>query len=91
MAETAIDINSHIITQTGNMVTDDYYESFIRTGALKIISLTLAEKLATSAVLRNRLVHEYDFINHEIVLDVVKLAENLYPQYIEPIERYISI
>lgn len=57
LIEAAIDINTHIIVQTGNTVPDDYYESFIKTGEYKIISLDLAEKLAPSAGLRNRLVH----------------------------------
>jgi uncharacterized protein YutE (UPF0331/DUF86 family) len=60
-------------------------------GELKIISLELAEKLAPSAGLRNRLVHEYDRLEHSIVLDAVRNAENLYPQYVKQIEDYISV
>lgn len=54
LIEAAIDINSHLIVQTGNATPDDYYESFIKVGELKIISADLAEKLAPSAGLRNR-------------------------------------
>ena len=60
LIEAAIDINTHIIVQTGSPPPDDYYESFIRAGKLGIISSELAENLAPSAGLRNRLVHEYD-------------------------------
>lgn len=89
LIEAAIDINTHIIVQTGNTAPDDYYESFINAGALKIISMDLAEKLAPSAGLRNRLVHEYDSLEHSIVLDAVKMAEELYPRYVKEIEDYI--
>ena len=90
LIEAAIDVNTYLIVQTGNTIPDDYYESFIKAGELKIISLELAEKLVPSAGLRNRLVHEYDRLEHSIVLDAVRMAENLYPQYIKQIGDYIS-
>jgi uncharacterized protein YutE (UPF0331/DUF86 family) len=90
LIEAAIDINTYIIVQTGNKVPDDYYESFIKLGELNIISADLAEKLAPSAGLRNRLVHEYDTLEHSMVLDAVRRAEELYPAYIKQIENYIS-
>ena len=80
LIEAAIDINTHIIVQTGNTAPDDYYESFIKAGHLKIISSDLAEKLAPSAGLRNRLVHEYDLLDHSMVLAAVGMAEELYPK-----------
>ena len=58
LIEAAIDINTHIIVHTGNAPPDDYYESFIKLGELRAISKKLAGKLAPSAGLRNRLVHE---------------------------------
>ncbi len=90
LIEAAIDINTHIITQTKNMVPDDYYESFIKMGELRIIPRLIAEKLAPSAGLRNRLVHEYDTLEHHIILNAVKTAEGLYTEYIKALEFYIS-
>jgi uncharacterized protein YutE (UPF0331/DUF86 family) len=90
LIEAAIDINSHLIVQIGNAAPDDYYESFIKVGELRIISADLAEKLAPSAGLRNRLVHEYDLLDHSLVLEAVKMAEKLYPKYIKEIETFIS-
>jgi uncharacterized protein YutE (UPF0331/DUF86 family) len=90
LIEAAVDINKHIIVQTSNTAPNDYYESFIKAGELKIISADLAEKLAPLAGLRNRLVHEYDFLEHSIVLDAVRIVEKLYPEYVKEIENYIS-
>ena len=90
LIEAAVDINTHIIVQTGNTVPDGYYESFIMAGEKGIISADLAEKLAPSAGLRNRLVHEYDLLDHSLVLEAVKMAEKLYPKYIKEIETFIS-
>jgi uncharacterized protein YutE (UPF0331/DUF86 family) len=41
--EAAIDINTYIIVQTGNIAPDNYYDTFIKAGELKIISKELAE------------------------------------------------
>jgi len=76
--------------EAGHTVPDDYYESFIRAGELKIISLDLAQKLAPSSGLRNRLVHEYDRLDHSMVLKAVNMAEELFPQYIKAINDYLS-
>lgn len=89
LIEAAIDINTHIIVGSGNPAPDDYYESFIRAGELKILSLELSEKLAPSAGLRNRLVHEYDLLDHSMVLDAITMTEQLYPKYVKEIVGYI--
>jgi len=90
LIEAAIDINTYIIVQTGHTVPDDYYESFINAGTLQIISSDLAEKLAPSAGLRNRLVHEYNMLEHSVVLDAVRKAEDLHTEYVRQVERYIQ-
>ncbi len=73
-----------------NIFSLNSYESFIKAGELSIISADLAEELAPSAGLRNRLVHEYDLLDHSLVLEAVKMAEELYPGYIKEIETFIA-
>ncbi len=90
LIEAAIDINTYVIVQTGHPAPDDYYESFLKMGELRIISLDLANKLAPSAGLRNRLVHEYDRLEHPMVLDAVKSAQELYSLYIKEMNDYLS-
>lgn len=90
LIEAAIDINAHLIAQQGGAVPDNYYECFIRAGELRILPAGLAKKLAPSAGVRNRLVHEYDTIKHALVLEAVAMVEELYPEYIKEIEKYIS-
>jgi uncharacterized protein YutE (UPF0331/DUF86 family) len=91
LIEAAIDINTHLIIQRGSKVPDDYYESFIKAGESNIIPAKLADNLAPSAGLRNRLVHEYDLLEHSTVLKAVKFTLNLYPEYIKVIENYLSV
>jgi uncharacterized protein YutE (UPF0331/DUF86 family) len=91
LIEAAIDLNLHIIIESGHSLPEDYYESFIRAGELKITSLDLAKKLAPSAGLRNRLVHEYDLLEHSMVLKAVKMAQELYSQYVKEINDYLKL
>jgi uncharacterized protein YutE (UPF0331/DUF86 family) len=90
LIEAAIDINTHILVQKGGEAPDDYYHSFIMMGAVAVLSRDLAERLAPSAGLRNRLVHEYDLIDHTLVLDAVRMADTLYPRYVLEIENYLT-
>jgi uncharacterized protein YutE (UPF0331/DUF86 family) len=90
LIEAAIDINTHMVVGSGYAPPEDYYQSFIRAGELGFLSPGLAEKLAPSAGLRNRLVHEYDRIDHSIILKAVTMAEELYPEYVEEISAVLS-
>lgn len=90
LIEAAIDINTHLVVQTGHSAPDDYYESFIKIGSMKIIPADLALKLAPSAGLRNRLVHEYDMLEHSLVLEAVAMAEDKYAEYVKHINAYLS-
>lgn len=90
LIEAAADVNTHIIVGTGNRAPDDYYESFVRMGELRILPVELARRLAPSAGLRNRLVHEYDVLDHSIVLDAAKMAGDLYPEYVRRIEDFLA-
>ena len=90
MVEAAIDINSQMVIGSGYAPPDDYYPSFIRAGELGFLSPGLAEKLAPSAGLGNRLVHEYDRIDHSIILQSVTMAEELYADYVGEISAVLS-
>lgn len=90
IVEAAVDINTHIVVQTGHQSPSDYYQSFIAIGELGVITMDLAEKLAPSAGLRNRLVHEYDIIDHLIVFRAIKTAVDVYPEYVRAIENYLA-
>lgn len=90
LIEAAIDINVHLIAAAGSPPPDDYHESFIKAGQLGILSPPLAERLAPSAGLRNRLVHEYNGLDDAIILRSVRIAEELYPQFVKEINNYIA-
>lgn len=55
-----------------------------------ILPLELAEQLAPSAGLRNRLVHEYDALNYDLILKAICIAEDLYPRYVQLVKDYLD-
>lgn len=85
LIEAAIDLNTHLLVQDGHGAPDDYHQGFLRLADHGVLPRDLADALALSAGLRNRLVHEYD----AIVLDAVRKAQDLFPKYVEAIERYL--
>ena len=90
LIEAALDLNMHLLAQGGRKLPDDYYQSFLLMGEQGILSKELTAALAPSDGLRNRLVHEYEVIDDAVVIKAVRLAQDLYPQYVTAIERHLK-
>ncbi|MEW6040777.1 MAG: HepT-like ribonuclease domain-containing protein, partial [Elusimicrobiota bacterium] len=85
-----IDINYHIITESGFPPPRDYYSSFIKLGEMKIVPAVLAEKLASLAGIRNRLAHEYNDIDEKLIYEAVKFCFTDFPKYLEYVNTFIK-
>ena len=90
IVEAAVDINSHILVESGRAAPDDLFTSFISLGDLGVLDPDFAASIAPSAGLRNRLVHEYDTIDDSLVLTAVDLAVEQYPVYVAQVDAYLS-
>ena len=90
IVEVATDINGHIVVDEGYSPPEDYYTSFLKLSEAGVISKDFAKDLAPSAGLRNRLVHEYEEIDDEIVYKSVKRAIENYSKYIKEIDEYLK-
>jgi uncharacterized protein YutE (UPF0331/DUF86 family) len=88
--EAAVDTNLHLLRSRGHPVPSDYFQSFTELGRQGMIPQPLADSLAPSAGLRNRLVHEYDRLDDAIVLDAVRTARVGFAAYLRAIERHID-
>lgn len=83
-----IDVNYHLITESGQPPPSDYFTSFLKLADLGVIEAEFARRLAPAAGLGNRLVHEYEEI------DPVKVFEALAPAgadivaYLRAVEAY---
>lgn len=85
-----IDINYHLITESGRPPPKDYHESFIELGAMGILDRAFAARIAMSAGLRNRIVHEYDDIDPRKVFDAITAALADLPVYLDAVLKYPS-
>lgn len=90
LIESAIDINMHLVVSNDQSPPETYRDSFLAMAKIGAISSELAIEIAPSAGLRNRLVHDYDDLNLEIIYSAIDFALTLYPKYLQQIEQYIQ-
>ena len=86
----ATDINQLIVEGLGHAVPQTYYSSFVAVQELSILPQDLAARLANTTGLRNRLVHQYEKLSHEVVYYSLKPLVKNYQQYIVLIRDYIQ-
>jgi uncharacterized protein YutE (UPF0331/DUF86 family) len=85
-----IDVNFHLITESGHAPPKDYHESFVLLGTLGVMKADLAKEMATAAGLRNRIVHEYDDIDPERVYEALPVAVRQIPAYLDHVQRFME-
>ncbi len=85
-----IDINYHLITESGNPPPRDYYESFLELVKLQILPGEFARQAAACAGLRNRIVHEYEEIEPTKVYEGLQAAARDIPQYLSHIVEFVK-
>lgn len=85
-----IDINYHLVTESGQPPPKDYHESFQMLGDIGIVPGDIAREIAFSAGLRNRIVHEYDEIDESKVYEALKMAVQQIPIYLNHVNRFIE-
>jgi uncharacterized protein YutE (UPF0331/DUF86 family) len=83
-----IDINYHVITESGHPPPSDYHASFAKLGELKILEPDFARRISRCAGLRNRLVHEYNEIDSRKVFESLETSLVDVPIYLKRIEEY---
>lgn len=86
IADTAIDINTHIIAELNLHVPDDYQSTFMTLGEHKIFPMEFALTIAPSVGLRNMIVHRYGRVDIKKMVDDIKTNIGQYQEY----ARYIS-
>ena len=87
----AIDINQHLIAElgVGTEKIKGYEDTFYALAELQVYDKDFAARIAPSAGLRNRLVHEYNNTQEKIIYDSVSDALKQYAQYCDAILKFI--
>jgi uncharacterized protein YutE (UPF0331/DUF86 family) len=90
LVEAATDISSYLLVELHQVTPSTYVDSFILAGQNGIITQDLAATLSKSGGMRNRLVHNYDEINHKIVFLAISRALEEYSIYIRQVNNYLD-
>ncbi len=90
IVDAAIDINTHIIAEKKLEVPDDYHGTFEELFRGKILTHELAKKIAPSVGLRNRIIHQYEKVDLDLMLSSAKKGITDYVEYLKQIKNFID-
>ena len=85
-----IDVNYHLLTETGHPPPPDYYQSFLQLARLGVLDHEFAPRIAGCAGLRNRIVHEYNELDPRKVYEALQTALRDIPIYLRRIGEYLE-
>jgi len=84
-----IDINYHLLTESGHPPPVDYHGSFSKLADLGVLDREFAARIAPCAGLRNRIVHEYDDLDPSKVFEALQSAVHDIPHYLAKVNEFI--
>ena len=84
-----IDINYHLLTESGQPPPPDYYQSFIQLAVLGVYPHEFGQRIAACAGLRNRIAHEYDDIDPQKLFEAVRQAVIDVPKYLRRVNAWL--
>ncbi len=90
IVDLALDINNIILSYKGKPAAADYFNSFIDLTDCNVLEPAFATQIAPSSGLRNRLVHEYEEINNQIVYNSIEKTIDMYVLYMKEIKKVIQ-
>lgn len=85
-----IDVNYHLLTESGEPPPRDYFQSFVALGRLGVLEPEFARRIASCAGLRNRLVHEYDALDPAKVYEALQTTVSDLPRYLDAVRRFLD-
>ncbi|MBM2817823.1 MAG: hypothetical protein HW401_413 [Parcubacteria group bacterium] len=90
IVDTALDINTHIITASGFSMPDDSYSTFVVLGENKVLSMDFALRIAPSVGLRNLIVHKYGKVDLKRMVDDVAKEIGDYIEYLKLVNSFLD-
>lgn len=85
-----IDINNHIIRYAHLRVPEDFQSSFLILAEKEILPEEFARRIAPVVGLRNRLVHRYEMINLDILLDTTRKNKEDFKEYVKHVYKFLE-
>lgn len=85
LVETAAGINAHLASRLLGEAPADYHDSFVKAAQIGALEASFGGEIARSAGLRNRIVHEYEKVDHAVVHAAIPIALEQYRRYLRQI------
>lgn len=89
VVESAVNINNELLLSI-NKISDSYYNSFMDLKKLNFFDDKLIDKLSNTAGFRNRLAHDYMYLDTKITIESIRNILKLYTKYIIMVYDYIE-
>lgn len=89
LVDEIIDINNHIIRYVQLRVPEDFQSTFLILAENKILPEEFARRIAPVVGLRNRLVHRYEKVAVEILLNTIRKSKEDFKEYVKHILLYL--
>jgi uncharacterized protein YutE (UPF0331/DUF86 family) len=86
-----IDINYHVLTESGQPPPPDYYQSFTALATIGMLDPAFAKRIAACAGLRNRITHEYEAIDPARVHEALQSAVRDIPEYLKRLAAHVGL
>jgi uncharacterized protein YutE (UPF0331/DUF86 family) len=83
------DVNNHIIRYAQLRVPEDFQSAFLILAENRILPEEFAKRIAPAVGLRNRLVHRYEKVDIEILLNTVRKSKEDFKEYVRHILEYL--
>ncbi|PJE72882.1 MAG: hypothetical protein COV00_02840 [Candidatus Tagabacteria bacterium CG10_big_fil_rev_8_21_14_0_10_40_13] len=90
IVDTSVDINTHIIAESGMQPPNDYQGTFRILAENKILPMEFALKISPSVGLRNLVVHKYGKVDLKKMIEDIKSEIGQYLEYLKYINEYIE-
>jgi uncharacterized protein YutE (UPF0331/DUF86 family) len=86
-----IDINYHVLTESGQPPPPDDYQSFTALATIGMLDQAFAKRIAACAGLRNRITHEYEAIDPARVHEALQSAVRDIPEYLKRLSAHVGL
>jgi len=90
MIETCVDIAGHIISDSKFRIPDSYADSFRVLSENKIIATDLCKTMEQIVKFRNVVVHQYDRVDAEIVVGILRKRINDFNSFKDAIINFLK-
>lgn len=90
LVDTAGEINGHIAASELGRAPTDYYDSFLKAAEAGALDQAFAREVAASTGVRNRIVHAYETVDHQVVHASIPKAVEEYRRYVTEITDFLD-